>query len=123
MTIIVPAVLALTLVHAPVSPPPLAHFTHATTLREAIAQQHLAAPVRQPTQFGRPVSHATSSMGRKVAFAVTGVLVGFLAGATAGGAIDSAIGCSCDDPGLRGAVFGGFAGASAGAALGILLAR
>ena len=124
MTILVPAALAFTLVQPTVPTSTLAHLAGATTLRDAIAQQHVAPTVvmRHP-RFGTAAPQASSSFGRKIAFTVTGVLAGFLAGAAAGGAIDHAIGCNCDDPGLRGAVLGGFGGAAAGATLGMLLAR
>ena len=60
------------------------------------------------------------STSRKVLGGVIGAVAGFFAGAYLGAAIEGQ-GCSCDDPGLRGAMIGAPIGTVAGAILGVKL--
>jgi hypothetical protein len=60
------------------------------------------------------------STSRKVLGGVIGATAGFFAGAYLGAAIEGQ-GCSCDDPGLQGAMIGAPIGAVVGAILGVKL--
>ena len=73
------------------------------------------APARSACLAG---GHLSTS--RKVLGGVIGAVAGFFAGAYLGAAIEGQ-GCSCDDPGLQGAMIGAPIGAVVGAIVGVKL--
>lgn len=119
MIILVPAALALTLIHAAPSAA-VVRAPAAASVRFAIAHQRLPAPVARPRGAGLTSGHGGSSMARKVAYGAVGALGGFLLGGMIGAELTK--GCACDDPGLTGALFGGAGGAAGGAIFGVVLA-
>ncbi|MGH9411972.1 MAG: hypothetical protein ACRD1V_21255 [Vicinamibacterales bacterium] len=117
------AALVVSLLGSPVAAP-APQPKNAAVLRDAIARQAHAGIVLaqyRPTEMVTP-PHA-SPLGEKIAAGVLGGIGGFYAGLFAGYGIDRGIfRCECDDPGLRGAVIGGFSGAALGSWLGVWLA-
>jgi hypothetical protein len=95
----------------------------ASPLRDSISRMTVAPAPRSPVGVvAAPAPPRRSphqqTIGEKIAGAVFGGALGFFVGGFVGYKLDRAKGCGCDDPGLRGILFGAPIGAVAGAILG-----